>query len=232
MPKRIVNGHLLYTPVVTVVPGKLVFVSGILARNSRGEIVGKGDMAAQIKQVFENIRTALAAAAPPCPTSSSAKPSRRKSTPASPTSTPAWSTAAITIDRHDGRGPQAFASRLPDRSRGDGSDTGAVENLMRPAGGNDEMTPSSQPRRQTTRHSGGAGPFTRNQQENWSGTSMPSANSLAPCLRDVSDHAVARQRAGVRLVFGDTVDDVAPVLATFLRGWTLLRTLLIPRSTM
>lgn len=62
MPKRIVNGHLLYTPVVTVVPGKLVFVSGILARNSRGEIVGKGDMAAQIGQVYENIRTALAAA--------------------------------------------------------------------------------------------------------------------------------------------------------------------------
>ena len=62
MPKRIVKGHLLYTPVVTVVPGKLVFVSGILARNSKGEIVGKGDMAAQIRQVFENIRTALAAA--------------------------------------------------------------------------------------------------------------------------------------------------------------------------
>src|ERR1700709_947584 len=62
MPKRIVKGHVLYTPVVTVVPGKLVFVSGILARNSKGEIVGKGEMAAQIRQVFENIKTALAAA--------------------------------------------------------------------------------------------------------------------------------------------------------------------------
>ena len=62
MPKRIVKGHVLYTPVVTVVPGKLVFVSGILSRNSKGEIVGKGDMAAQIRQVFENIKTALAAA--------------------------------------------------------------------------------------------------------------------------------------------------------------------------
>ena len=62
MPKRVVNGHLLYTPVVTVVPGKLVFVSGILSRNAKGEIVGKGDMAAQIAQVFENIKTALAAA--------------------------------------------------------------------------------------------------------------------------------------------------------------------------
>jgi enamine deaminase RidA (YjgF/YER057c/UK114 family) len=47
---------------VTVVPGRLVFVSGILSRNSKGEIVGKGDMAAQIRQVFENIKTALAAA--------------------------------------------------------------------------------------------------------------------------------------------------------------------------
>ena len=43
-------------------PGKLVFVSGILSRNAEGEIVGKGDMAAQIRQVFDNIKTALAAA--------------------------------------------------------------------------------------------------------------------------------------------------------------------------
>jgi 2-iminobutanoate/2-iminopropanoate deaminase len=61
MPKRIVKGHVLYTPVVTVVPGKLVFVSGILSRNSKGEIVGKGDMAAQIRQVGENLRIALEA---------------------------------------------------------------------------------------------------------------------------------------------------------------------------
>ena len=59
MPKRIVKGHVLYTPVVTVVPGKLVFVSGILSRNSKGEIVGKGDMAAQIRQVFENIEARM-----------------------------------------------------------------------------------------------------------------------------------------------------------------------------
>jgi len=62
LPKRIVQGHVLYSPVVTVVPGKLVFVSGMLSRNSAGEIVGKGDMAAQIRQVLENIGTALAAA--------------------------------------------------------------------------------------------------------------------------------------------------------------------------
>jgi 2-iminobutanoate/2-iminopropanoate deaminase len=62
LPKRVVGGHVLYSPVVTVVAGKLVFVSGLLARNRAGEIVGKGDMGAQIRQVGENLTTALAAA--------------------------------------------------------------------------------------------------------------------------------------------------------------------------
>ena len=62
LSKRVVKGHLLYAPVVTVVPGKLVFLSGILSRNENGEIVGKGDMRRLIQQVFSNIRTALAAA--------------------------------------------------------------------------------------------------------------------------------------------------------------------------
>jgi enamine deaminase RidA (YjgF/YER057c/UK114 family) len=62
LSKRVVKGHLLYAPVVTVVPGKLVFRSGILSRNENGEIVGKGDMRRQIQQVFSNIRTALASA--------------------------------------------------------------------------------------------------------------------------------------------------------------------------
>ena len=62
LSKRVVKGHLLYAPVVTVVPGKLVFLSGILSRNENGEIVGKGDMRRQIQQVFSNFRTALAAA--------------------------------------------------------------------------------------------------------------------------------------------------------------------------
>ena len=62
LSKRVVGGHVLYAPVVTVVPGKLVFVSGLLARNSQGEIVGKGDMGRQIQQVGENLTIALAAA--------------------------------------------------------------------------------------------------------------------------------------------------------------------------
>ncbi len=62
LSKRVVGGHLLYAPVVTVVPGRLVLVSGLLARNRDGEIVGKGDMGAQIRQVGDNLRAALAAA--------------------------------------------------------------------------------------------------------------------------------------------------------------------------
>ena len=62
LSKRVVGGHVLYAPVVRVVPGRLVFVSGLLSRNRAGEIVGRGDMAAQIRQVGDNLVTALASA--------------------------------------------------------------------------------------------------------------------------------------------------------------------------
>ena len=60
--KRAVGGHTLYSPVVTVKGGTLVFVSGLLARDKEGNIVKKGDMGAQIAQVGENLRLALASA--------------------------------------------------------------------------------------------------------------------------------------------------------------------------
>jgi 2-iminobutanoate/2-iminopropanoate deaminase len=59
LSKRIVGGHVLYAPVVTVVPGRLIFISGLLARNRQGEIVGKNDMGQQIRQVGENLKAAL-----------------------------------------------------------------------------------------------------------------------------------------------------------------------------
>ena len=62
LPMRVVNGHTLYSHVVVVQPGTQVFVAGQLARDAKGTIVGKGDMGAQIRQVGENIKTALAAA--------------------------------------------------------------------------------------------------------------------------------------------------------------------------
>ena len=62
LPQRVVNGHLLYSHVVAVEAKRTIYVSGQLARNAQGNIVGKGDMATQLRQVGENIKTALAAA--------------------------------------------------------------------------------------------------------------------------------------------------------------------------
>jgi len=59
---RILDGHVLYSHVVTVEGKRTIFVSGQLARDRHGNVVGKGDMRAQIRQVGENIKAALAAA--------------------------------------------------------------------------------------------------------------------------------------------------------------------------
>lgn len=62
LSKRVVGGHVLYSHVVVVEGKKTIFVSGQLARNPGGDVVGKGDMRAQLRQVGENIKAALAAA--------------------------------------------------------------------------------------------------------------------------------------------------------------------------
>jgi enamine deaminase RidA (YjgF/YER057c/UK114 family) len=62
LAKRVVDGRIMYTPVVMVVPRKLVFISGLLSRDREGHIVGKGDMGAQIRQIGENLVAALSAA--------------------------------------------------------------------------------------------------------------------------------------------------------------------------
>src|SRR5881296_4098197 len=62
LSKRVVGGHVLYSHVVVVEGKKTVFVSGQLARNRNGDAVGRGDMRAQIRQVGENVKAALAAA--------------------------------------------------------------------------------------------------------------------------------------------------------------------------
>ncbi|HKA62344.1 MAG TPA: RidA family protein [Methylomirabilota bacterium] len=62
LSKRVVGGHVLYSHVVVVEGKKTIFVSGQLARGSSGDVVGAGDMRAQIRQVGENIKAALAAA--------------------------------------------------------------------------------------------------------------------------------------------------------------------------
>jgi 2-iminobutanoate/2-iminopropanoate deaminase len=58
---RQVNGYTLYHHVVACSAEKLIFVSGQLARDRNGNIVGPRDMRAQIRQVGENLRAALRA---------------------------------------------------------------------------------------------------------------------------------------------------------------------------
>lgn len=60
--QRVVEGKALYTHVVSVTAGRTIYISGQLARNERGEVVGRGDMAAQIHAVGENLKRALEAA--------------------------------------------------------------------------------------------------------------------------------------------------------------------------
>ena len=59
-PKGLAAPH-GYTHVVTG-QGKMVFISGQVSMDAQGHLVGKDDLRAQTKQVFENLKTALAAA--------------------------------------------------------------------------------------------------------------------------------------------------------------------------
>lgn len=51
-----------YSHMVEVTGGKLVFIAGQVALDAEGNLVGAGDMRAQMVQVFENLKTALTAA--------------------------------------------------------------------------------------------------------------------------------------------------------------------------
>jgi 2-iminobutanoate/2-iminopropanoate deaminase len=62
LAKRVVDGHVLYSHVVVAEGKRLIFVAGQLARDREGNVVGKGDMRAQMRQVGENIKAALEAA--------------------------------------------------------------------------------------------------------------------------------------------------------------------------
>jgi enamine deaminase RidA (YjgF/YER057c/UK114 family) len=50
-----------YTHVVSVEGGRLLFVAGQVALDKDGNVVGKGDLKAQTRQVYLNLNTALAA---------------------------------------------------------------------------------------------------------------------------------------------------------------------------
>jgi 2-iminobutanoate/2-iminopropanoate deaminase len=60
--QRRVDNRVLYSHVVSVEPRRLIFVSGQLARDKEGRVIGVGDMRAQLRQTLENVRAALEAA--------------------------------------------------------------------------------------------------------------------------------------------------------------------------
>ncbi|WP_221088694.1 RidA family protein [Deinococcus aquaedulcis] len=51
-----------YTPAVEVRGGRTLYISGQVALNAGGELVGPGDFEAQARQCFQNVAHALAAA--------------------------------------------------------------------------------------------------------------------------------------------------------------------------
>ena len=51
-----------YTHVVEATGGKTVYISGQIALDKDGKVVGEGDMKAQAEQVFKNLQAALTAA--------------------------------------------------------------------------------------------------------------------------------------------------------------------------
>lgn len=51
-----------YTHVVEATGGRTLYISGQVAVNQEGQLIGKGDIAAQTRQVFENLKAALKAA--------------------------------------------------------------------------------------------------------------------------------------------------------------------------
>lgn len=57
-----VNKPKTYSQVVKVNGGTMIFTSGIVADDANGNIIGKGDLKAQVKQAFDNLKIVLAAA--------------------------------------------------------------------------------------------------------------------------------------------------------------------------
>lgn len=60
MNVRMQQGKAAYSHVVTVTgPGKTIYIAGQLARDVAGNIVGPGDMRAQLEQTFKNLELCL-----------------------------------------------------------------------------------------------------------------------------------------------------------------------------
>lgn len=52
----------VWSTVTMAAPGRLVFVSGLLAKDENGKLVGAGDISAQTERVCQNLKQAMACA--------------------------------------------------------------------------------------------------------------------------------------------------------------------------
>ena len=67
MPRKVIELDKPWTQTVSfslgvVGEGRIIFTSGITARDSDGEVIGKGDMRAQMEMCFQNVGDVLRAA--------------------------------------------------------------------------------------------------------------------------------------------------------------------------
>jgi len=58
-PQSLSDPRPRYSQGIVTEPGKLLFIAGQTASDKNGNVVGKGDIEAQAKQVFENIQAVL-----------------------------------------------------------------------------------------------------------------------------------------------------------------------------
>ncbi len=58
-PSNLATPMASYSPIIEVTSGKIVFIAGQTSTDANGNIVGKGDIAAQTKQVMENLKAAV-----------------------------------------------------------------------------------------------------------------------------------------------------------------------------
>ena len=61
-PKNLAKPLANYSQVVETTGGKMVFIAGQTSIDAQGNLVGKGDIAAQTRQVMENLKIAVEAA--------------------------------------------------------------------------------------------------------------------------------------------------------------------------
>ena len=58
-PKGLSDPRPRYSQAIMTKPGRLLFIAGQTASDANGNVVGKGDIEAQVTQVYENIKTVL-----------------------------------------------------------------------------------------------------------------------------------------------------------------------------